>query len=142
MTIREKLLWLAVLVLVVSISACGDGTSGSVMGRHQSCSSGMGGGSCEGSYKKLSGTYSADIEMARAGFHSVKAEVSANVDSGPIRVYLVAPDGAEASATVMPGSPGTVSGEAEVFHDNFRVYFEALEGEARGVKYSVTYEYP
>jgi hypothetical protein len=141
-TMKEKLLWLAVLVLVVGISACGDGTSGSVMGRHQSCSSGMGGGSCEGSYKKLLGTYSADIEMARAGFHSVKAEVSANVDSGPIRAYLVAPDGAEASATVRPGSPGMVSGEAEVFHDNFRVYFEALEGEARGVKYSVTYEYP
>lgn len=117
MTMREKLLWLAALALVVSISACGDGTSGSVRGRHQSCSSGMGGGSCKGSYKKLSGTYSADIEMARTAFHSVKAEVSASVDSGPIRVYLVAPDGAEASATVRPGSPGTVSGEAEVFHD-------------------------
>jgi len=116
--------WLAVLVLVISISACGDGTSGSVMGRHQSCSSGMGGGSCKGSYKKLSGTYSADIEMARTAFHSVKAEVSVSVDSEPIRVYLVAPDGAEASATVRPGSPGTVSGEAEVFHDNFRVFFQ------------------
>jgi len=80
--------------------------------------------------------------MARAAFHSVKAEVSASVDSGPIRVYLVAPDGTEASATVRPGSPGTVLGEAEVFHDNFRVYFEVLEGEAREVKYSVTYEYP
>ncbi len=139
---KEKLLWLAVLVLVVSISACGNGTSGSVMGSRQSCSSGMGGGSCKGSYKKLSGTYSADIGMARVGFFSVKADVSANVDSGPIRVYLVAPDGTEASATVRPGSPGTVSGEAEVFHDSFRVYFEALEGEAQGVKYSVTYEYP
>jgi hypothetical protein len=139
---REKLLWLVVLVLVVSISACGDGTSGSVMGSRQSCSSGMGGGSCKGSYKKLSGTYSADVEMARTGFFSVKAEVSVSVDSGPLRVYLVAPDGTEASATVKPGSPGTVSGEAEVFHDSFRVYFEALEGEARGVEYSVTYEYP
>ena len=142
MTMREKLLWLAVLVLVVSISACGDGTSGSVMGSRQSCSAGMGGGSCEGSYNKLSGTYSADIGMARAGFFSVEAQVSVNVDSGPLRVYLVAPDGTEASATVRPGSPGTVSGEAEVFHDKFRVYFEALEGEARGVKYAVTYEYP
>lgn len=101
MTMREKLLWLAILVLVVSLSSCNDGTSGSVMGSHQFCS-GMGGGSCEGSYKKLSGTYSADMGMARVGFHSVKAEVSANVDSGPIRVYLVAPDGTEASATYLP----------------------------------------
>jgi hypothetical protein len=30
------------------------------MGSRQSCSARMGGGSCEGSYKKLSGTYSAD----------------------------------------------------------------------------------
>jgi hypothetical protein len=142
MTMREKLLWLAALALVVSISACGDGTSGSVMGSHQSCSAGMGGGSCEGSYRKLSGTYSADIGMARTGFLSVKAEVSVHVDSGPIRVYLVAPDGTEASVTVRPGSPGTVAGEARVSYDKFRVYFEALEGEARGVKYAVTYEYP
>ena len=74
--------------------------------------------------------------------HSVKAEVTASVEDGPVRVYLVAPDGTETSAEVKPGSPATISGPAKGHVDEFRIYFEALEGTASGVNFTVSYTYP
>ena len=140
---RKAFLCLMTVALVVSVLGCSEGTSGSVSGKRLSCSSdSLEGGSCEGRFKKLSGTYSADIEVSRSAIHSVKAEVTASVEDGPLRVYLVAPDGTETSAEVRPGSPATISGPARGQIDEFRVYFEALEGTASGVSFTVSYTYP
>jgi hypothetical protein len=84
----------------------------------------------------------ADIEVSRSAIHSVDAEVTANVEEGPVRVYLVAPDGAETSAEARPGSPATISGPARGHIDEFWVYFEALDDTASGVSFEVSYTYP
>jgi len=80
--------------------------------------------------------------VSRSAIHSVNAEVTASVEDGPVRVYLVAPDGTETSAEARPGSPVTISGPARGHIDEFRVYFEALEGTASGVSFTVSYTYP
>jgi len=140
---RKAFLCLMAVVLVICVLGCSGGTSGSVSGKRMSCSgNSREGGSCQGGFKKLSGTYSADIEVSRSAIHSVNAEVTASVEDGPVRVYLVAPDGTETSAEVRPGSPATISGPAKGQIDEFRVYFEALEGTASGVSFTVSYTYP
>ena len=140
---RKAFLCLMAVVLVICVLGCSGGTSGSVSGKRMSCSgNSREGGSCQGGFKKLSGTYSADIEVSRSAIHSVNAEVTASVEDGPVRVYLVAPDGTETSAEVRPGSPATISGPAKGQIDKFRVYFEALEGTASGVSFTVSYTYP
>ena len=80
--------------------------------------------------------------MSRSAIHSVKAEVTASVEDAPVRIYLVAPDGTETSAEVRPGSPVTISGPAKGHIDVSRVYFEASEGTASGVSFTVSYTYP
>jgi hypothetical protein len=140
---RKVFLCLMAVALVISALGCSEGTSGSVVGKRMSCSgNSLKGGSCKGRFKKLSGTYTAHIEVSRSTIHSVLAEVTADVEDGPIRVYLVAPDGTETSAEVRPGSPATISGPAEGYADKFRVYFEALEGTASGVSFTVNYTFP
>jgi hypothetical protein len=134
--------WVLVLaLLLVASTACEGGTSGSVMGSRSSCSSRMAGGSCKGSYRRLSGTYSLDVETARTP-SEVLVTVSASVETGPVRVYLRAEDGTETSSEARPGAPVTISGLAGRTADGFRVYFEAIEGQASGVSYTVEYEYP
>lgn len=140
---RKALLCLMAIALVAGLLGCSEGTSGSVSGKRLSCSgNSLEGGSCNGRFKKLTGTYTAIIEVSRSAIHSVEAEVTASVEDGPIRVYLVAPDGAETSTEVRPGNPVTISGTAQGYADKFRVYFEALEGTASGVSFTVTYTYP
>ena len=64
------------------------------------------------------------------------------MEDGPVRVCLVAPDGTETSAEVRPGSPATISGPAKGHIDEFKVYFETLEGTASRVSFTVIYTYP
>jgi hypothetical protein len=140
---KKVLLCLMAAAMVIAILGCNEGTSGSVVGSRMSCSGGsLKGGSCKGGFKKPTGTDSADIEVARSSIHSAMAEVTASVEEGPIRVYLVAPDGTETDTEVRPGSSATISGPARGHIDEFRVYFEALEGTASGVSFTVSYTYP
>lgn len=141
--IRKMLLCLMASVLVSGALGCEGGTSGSVSGHRISCSgNSLGGGTCQGSFKKLSGTFSEDVEVSRSAIHAVNAEVTASVEEGAVRVYLVAPDGTQTGAEMRPGSPVAISGPARGHTDEFRVYFEALEGSASGVSFEVSYSYP
>jgi hypothetical protein len=141
---RKALLCLIAIALVLSALGCSDeGKSGSASGKRLSCSgNSLSGGKCKGQIRKLSGTVTADIEVSRSAIHSVDAEVTADVEEGPVRVYLVAPDGTETSAEVRPGSPATISGPARSHIDEFWVYFEALDDTASGVSFEVSYTYP
>jgi hypothetical protein len=141
---RKALLCLIAIALVLSALGCSEeGKSGSASGKRLSCSgNSLSGGKCKGRIKKMSGTITADIEVSRSAIHSVDAEVTANVEEGPVRVYLVAPDGAETSAEARPGSPATISGPARGHIDEFWVYFEALDDTASGVSFEVSYTYP
>jgi len=141
--IKRVVLGWALVVLLAALVGCEGGTSGSVMGSRSSCTSGMRGGSCKGSFKKLSGTYSEDVETTRTGFQSVVADVTVSVDDGAVRVYLKAPDGTETSAEARPGRPAAISGPADASsYDGFRVYFEAVNDAAQGVSYTIEFTYP
>ena len=141
--IRKVQLLLMAITLVLSALGCDEGTSGSATGKRLSCSgNSLSGGTCKGRIKKMSGTVTAVIEVSRSAIDSVNAEVTAIVEEGPVRVYLVAPDGSETSAEARPGSPATISGPARGHIDEFWIYFEALDGTASGVSFEVSYTYP
>ncbi len=139
-----KRISLTVLITFVFsiLSACGDGIHGSVMGSRQSCSSNIEGGHCEGGFRKLSGKISEDMSMTRSGFFQVHVRVWASVEEGAMRVYLIDPEGNETDEIAKPGKPVTVSGDVEANYESFRVYFQALDDEAKGVEYIVDYTYP
>lgn len=139
----KKICLVFIFVLLLSSgSACGDGIHGSVMGSRLKCSSNLNGGHCEGSFKKLSGTYSEDMSMTRSGFFQVQVEVWASVEEGEIRVFMVDPEGNETSAIARDGQPIKIQGDVEANYESFRVYFEALDDEVWGVSYIVDYTYP
>lgn len=142
MNTKRALFWLILAVLVVGTVGCEGGTHGSAWGSRLSCSHKVGGGSCKGSYKKISGTVSADVEGVR-NVSSAQVEVETSVESGPLRVYILTPDETESSVTVRSGSTARLTGTAKsTGFKKFRVYFEAVEGEASGIKYTITYTLP
>jgi len=138
------LVWIVALALiVVSVTACEGGTSGSVISSRQSCSHRGDSGSCKGSYRKLSGTYSEDIENDRIFYGDgiqVKAEIS--VESGMVRVSVESPDGTVSSVEVGSGKVGTLEGMAKGLSEEFVVRLQAVDGEAAGVTYEIIYEIP
>ena len=139
MILRKTWRWLVLGALLISLAAC---TSGSVSGSGISCSKQRSGGSCSGSFNSLSGTYSQDIEPSRPRDRFVNADVDVSVDSGSVRVYVTDADGYEKSVTVTPDQPASLSGQARITTRKFRVYFEAVEGTASGVNYTINYTAP
>ena len=134
-------LWLVLAALIASLVGC-ESTSGSVTGSSTACSSSSSSGSCRGTLATLSGTYAQASKQLRIGVRSVTVNVHASVDKGSVRVYVVAPDGTEQGATATPEQPATFSAQAQASSKTFRVYFEAVEGTASGVSYSIDYTAP
>ncbi len=139
MNMKRVWYWWLLGVLVVGVTSC---TSGSVSGSSVRCSSSARNGSCEGTYATLSGTHSQEIKNLRRTDRSATVNVHVTVDAGSVRVYTVAPDGTEPSATAAPGQPATLSGQARASAKAFRVYFAAGEQPASGVRYTVEYSVP
>lgn len=134
---------LALVVLLGTALACAGGTSGGVVGSGERCSQTGGGGACEGMFNKLSGTYGMDIEddnVFSGDAVQVQAEVS--VESGTVRVSVESPDGEIASAEAAPGRAATLVGVAEADMEGFEVTFEAVDGDASGVTYRISYQIP
>jgi hypothetical protein len=142
MNAKRVLLWLMIAILVASAVGCEGGTHGSAWGSRISCSHKVAGGSCKGGYKKISGTVSADVEAVR-DVSSAQVEVEVSVESGPLRVYVLTPGETENSVTVGSGGAAKLSGTAKTTgFKKFRVYFEAVEGEASGITYTISYTLP
>jgi hypothetical protein len=143
-SVRNKRWTLFALVLaLVLATACEGGTSGSVVGSRQSCNYRMGSGTCKGSYRKLSGTYSEDIE--NDGIYAsdaIQVRVEVSVESGVVRVSIKSPDGEVLSVDASPAQPATLTGIAGGFSEEFRVQFQAVDGEAAGVSYDIAYQVP
>ena len=131
----------ALFVLLVLGAACEGGTSGSVSGTRQRYSRKSRAGECSGSFNKLSGTYSLDVENESV-VSSAEVQVLAAVEVGALRVYLKTPDGETTSVDVSAGGSATLRGTAKGEWDGFRVYFEAVEGSVEGVTYEISYQVP
>ncbi|RLD04290.1 MAG: hypothetical protein DRI56_11450 [Chloroflexota bacterium] len=144
---KKSILLVLVVTLMLLVTGCGGegGTSGSMRGDTASSTITTKGGQATGSFTKLTGTYylSFDAYLADA----VQVDVQLSIESGPVRVFLVAPNGSETSITVNPGETGNLSGVAETSYSSFddayifRVYLEALEGETLGGQYTVNFTY-
>jgi len=141
---KSNLPLLFIIILLFSmLAACsGEGISGSASGGRQSMRSSAAGGSANGSYKRIKGTFGASFETSAGSDDYVLVDVTASVETGGLRIFLKGPEGDLSEVTLDPGQSGSVSGKAELdFDDEFRVYFEALDEEAEGVEYDLTFRY-
>lgn len=138
----RKAIWmLLTLVMVLALVACEGGTSGSVVGSSSSCRQGGGSGTCQGRYRTLRGTYGEDIEdESISSFDEVQVKVDVSVEAGSVRVSIETPDGERPSALAEPGQPATLVALASGEMDGLEVRFEAVDGEATGVSYTIQYE--
>lgn len=142
---KPRLYLMLVIVLLVAM-ACEGG--GSVRGHRESCRASGDTGRCEGSFNKLSGTYAQRMEanLYRPG-DAVFIEANVSVESGAIRISVEAPDGTVTSMEVGPGASSSLSGlsTAESGMDvdaEIPISYEALDGEATGVSYTVDFRRP
>ena len=133
--------WLPILLLTALLASCAGGTSGSVLGSRESCRINAGSGSCEGTFSTLKGTYGKDIEDdAIFSGDAIDVEVHASVESGPVRISVESPSGEVKFIEISSGNSDTLIGVASGEFDGFEVVFEALEGEATGITYQITYQ--
>lgn len=126
---------IVLLVNVLLMVGCGSGgTSGSVKGSSMNCSSYH----CDGGYSTLKGTYTENFERT-TGDDDIDVSVSVSVETGTVKFWVVDSKGSQTTGDAAPGKPGTIAGKAEVSFDEFKVFFEASEGEAGGVKFAVDF---
>lgn len=130
-----------ILLLTALLASCAGGTSGSVLGSRESCRINAGSGICEGTFNSLKGTYGKDIEdEAIFSGDAIDVEVQSSVESGPVRISVESPSGEVTFIEILSGNSGTLIGVASGEFDGFEVVFEALEGEATGIIYQITYQ--
>ena len=129
---------LGLLLVLVVVTAC---EGGSVTGSRERCSHKVDSGECAGSFKKLSGTYTLDVENDRIFNNTpVQVRVQVSVESGPLKVWVKSPDDETTSVEVSPGQMATLTGVAVGQADQFGVKFQATEGEAEGISYEISYQ--
>jgi hypothetical protein len=139
----KRTIWISLaLALILILVACEGGTSGSVLGSSSSCRQGAGGGSCEGRYRTLRGSYGEDVEIeGLSSSDAVQVDVEVSVEEGNVRVSIETPDGERPSVDAAPGQPARLLGVATGEMDGFEVRFEAVDGEASGISYTILYEF-
>jgi len=130
-----------ILLLTALLASCAGGTSGSVLGSRESCRINAGSGSCEGTFSTLKGTYGKDIDdEAIFSGDAIDVEVQSSVESGPVRISVESPSGEVTFIEILSGNSGTLIGVASGEFDGFEVVFEALDGDATGIIYQITYQ--
>jgi hypothetical protein len=128
------------LSLLVLLSACAGGTSGSVRNSSQTCRALGGSGGCDGRIGRLSGTYGIDIEdEGISPGDQVWVELVISVEVGSVRVSIEDPDGGVNSVDVDPSAPVQLTGSTQGEFDGFGFGFQALDEFAEGITYSLTY---
>jgi hypothetical protein len=127
-------------ILLLMMSACEGGTSGSVRNSSLTCRNLSGHGDCDGRIGRLSGTYSIDIEDdGISPSDQVWVELSVSVDAGSMRVFMEKPDGEETSVEIDPGGPANITGVTQGEFDGFEIGFQSLGEYAEGITYTLSY---
>jgi hypothetical protein len=136
-----KKTWWVVLALVLLLAAMTACEGGSVSGSRERCSHKVDSGQCTGSFKKLSGTYTLDVENDRIFNDTpVQVQIQVSVENGPLKVWVKSPGDEITSVEVLPGKTATLTGVAVGVADEFGVKFQALEEQVEGVSYEITYQ--
>jgi hypothetical protein len=140
--LMKRAIWVSlVLVLILALVACEGATSGSVVGSSSSCRQVGGGGTCQGRYRTLRGSYGEDVEHEGiSSSDQIQVQVDVEVEGGSVRASVETPDGERPSVTAAPGTPARLLALAKGEMDGFEVRFEAVDGEASGVSYTILYE--
>ncbi|NPV74769.1 MAG: hypothetical protein HPY59_00180 [Anaerolineae bacterium] len=132
---RKKIISLILFTNLLLMLACGSGgTTGSVSGSSMNC----GFDACEGRFSSLKGTFSEEFEKETSE-DNIPVSVSVSVEKGAVRFWVEDSNNNQTVGTASPGTPASIQGLAEVSFDEFKVYFEASEGEAAGVRFMVEY---
>ena len=139
----KKITLVLILGMVLMLAACtGEGISGSASGHGQKHFANDSGGTVEGDFNRIKGTYSSEYEISIFNDDFVNVDITVSVETGRLRVYLKDEDGDISDLVLNPGETGRLTGKAEVwFDESFNVYFEALDEEAEGITYSMVYTF-
>ncbi len=140
---KNWLKWVIFISLILGLCACtGEGISGSASGGSLDYYVSDTGGQATGSFNTVRGTYGAEYEASIYNDDFVILTLTASVETGRLRVYIKDSDDTIQEVVLQPGESGSIEGRAEVWADEtFKVYFEALDGEARQVRYSMEFRY-
>ena len=139
---RKFYLTLLMIIIFWHVSCTGEGTSGSASGSGLQYHVSDAGGTAEGSFNKIKGTYPADFEVSIYNDDFVIVDLTASVEAGRLRVFIKDADDKVSEFTLEPGETGSLSGRAEVhFDETFRIYFDALDGEAQNITYTMSFRY-
>ena len=140
---RKFIVLITVLILMLLPACSGQGgTSGSVHGSSGSYYVNDEGGHAEVHYEGIKGIYYEAYEISIKNDDVVAVELEASVEQGRVRVFLKGPQDEVSAVLIRPGQPGMLSGLAAVWADEtFHIYFEALDGEAGDISYTVQYTY-
>lgn len=131
----------AALCLVSLLAACGEG-GGTATGHTENCRSSSRQGRCEGSYKKITGRMTYEIEeLAFSSGTPVEVEIELSVKSGALRVELAGPGGDVSSAVATPSEAISLSGVTLVnAFESAPVVLQVVEGEmAEGISYAIVW---
>jgi hypothetical protein len=140
----RKFYILIFIIIGLGLVACtGDGISGSASGSSLNYHYSDEGGNAEGGYNKITGTYPAEFEVSIFNDDYISVDnLTVSVETGRLRVYLKESDGTISEVYIEPGQTGSLNGLAEVWADEtFRIYFDAIDGEALGIIYSMNFSY-
>jgi hypothetical protein len=133
------------VILLVMLTACGEGVGGSVIGASEKCSYKAQEGFCEGKYNKVSGTYSKSFEHGDLP-DSVIVEAVVSVEEGLVLLSIESPNGEITQAEATPDKNALLLGIAKVEGSmddrGFEVIFEAVGDSATGVHYDIRYRTP
>ena len=130
------------MVVLLAAVGCEGAVSGSSSGHSGTCRSFNYTGTCEGSYKKIKGTYGHGIEVEGVPSDTpVDVEVTVSVREGGLRLSVTDPDGKSTSVEIKPGSTGTLVGVSTVdTWEEFDIKFQALAEEATDISYKIEYQ--
>jgi hypothetical protein len=138
---HKKLLVVSIILILV-LSACAGGTSGSVSGSQQNCREAGGEVVCDGRINKLSGTYGFEIETGSFNEgDAVLVEAYFITTIGSMKVSVEAPDGSLTEAEVVPGEIGVLLGLGTVesgFDQNaVPITLHSADGDVEGITFEI-----
>jgi hypothetical protein len=128
------------IVIILSILACGGGTSGSVVGSTRTCEKSGLTGACEGHINKLSGTYGLEVKNDRLrSDDTIDVEIEVFIGEGNLNVSIVSPEGNISSVQVLPNRPKKLVGQVAGDDAMFEITLEAVEGDVQSILWTVSY---
>jgi hypothetical protein len=144
----RKNAWVLILVIFLLISLACDATSstnyngksGSASVNDSSCTTISRSGECSGTLGNLTGTFYKNFSNKNFIFgQTVNVTANVTAGSGDVRVYVLDSKGKQTSVDIKSGESGVLEGQTSVSTQEFKVFFEAVNGKVDKVTYNIKY---